>query len=314
MNIDEIELRRLDITVLLVFLNLLRHRKASDVAVHMGLTQSAISHSIKRLRDAFDDHLFLRTPRGMEPTSVALSLEPKIRLIVETLSEAVSAPITFDPASSKEVIRVGAYDNEMTTLVPDLLQLIREQAPGLRVSILPLGRTAAFEALEHREIDIALGFAWTLPHAIEKRELYTETYCVVMREGHPLVGQRLDLTRYLSADHLVVSPSGDLTGIVDKVLEKRGRSRRVAISLPLFLPALSIVATTDLVATLPSRLVKKNAERFGLADVAPPLEIRPFAVSAFYHKRNAKNPLHEWLIASLQAITTSSDWSAEPMQ
>ena len=95
MNIDEIELRRLDLTILLVFLNLQRFGKASAVADHMGLTQSSISHSLKRLREAFGDPLFLRNPKGMEPTAVAQALEPQIRQVVETLSSALHTPCCF---------------------------------------------------------------------------------------------------------------------------------------------------------------------------------------------------------------------------
>ncbi len=304
MNIDEIELRRLDITILLVFLNLLRFGKASDVADHMGLTQSAISHSIKRLRAAFKDELFLRTPKGMEPTAIALDLEPRIRLIVETLSEAISAPRAFDPATSEEVLRIGAYDNEMTTLIPDMLRLVRAQAPGMKVSILPLGRRPAFDALEHRDIDLALGFAWNVPRNIRVNDLYSETYCVVMRRGHPLEGVTMTLGAYLDAEHLIVSPSGDLTGIVDTELEKVGKSRRVAMSVPQFLPALSIVASTDLLATLPARLSEKQSGRYHLTVASPPLDIRAFTVSAYYHERDANNPMHNWLISSLGTIAT----------
>lgn len=110
LDIDEIQLRRLDLTVLLVFINLLS--KASDVADHMGFTQSSISHSIKSLRDAFGDPLFLRTPMGTEPIAVAQGLEPKIRSVVETLSQAISTPVVFDPASSTDTLHIGAFDND----------------------------------------------------------------------------------------------------------------------------------------------------------------------------------------------------------
>lgn len=303
MNIDEIELRRLDLTVLLVFLNLLRFRKATDVADHMGLTQSSISHSLKRLREAFNDPLFLRTPKGMEPTSIALSLEPKIRMIVETLSDAISTPVNFRPATSNAVIRIGAYDNEITTLVPDLLRHIREQASGMRVSILSLGRQSAIDALENQDIDIALGLAWDLPRSIRKIDLYEESYAVVMRRGHPLGAAGFDLNAYLGAEHLVVSPKGDLSGIVDAELEKQGKTRSVAVSVPQFLPALSIVASTELIATLPLRLVESQAERYQLAIAQPPVDIRKFTVSALLHERNANNPLHAWVISALQADT-----------
>ena len=303
MNIDEIELRRLDLTVLLVFVNLMRLRKATSVADQMGLTQSSISHSVKRLRDAFRDPLFLRTPKGMEPTAVALGLEPRIRQVVETLADAIKLPITFDPATSTETLRIGAYDNEMTTLVPSLLQLVRTEAPDMRVTILPLGRRPAIEALEQGEIDLALGFAWDLPRNIQKTELYAENYSVVMRKDHPNADTAMDLNAFLEAEHLIVSPKGDLSGIVDKELDTQGYARRVIMAVPHFLPALTIVATTDLIATLPTRLVTYQAARYDLITRPVPVAIRPFQVSVMIHERNANNPLHGWVTTALSNIS-----------
>lgn len=302
MDIDEIELRRLDLTVLLVFINLMRLRKASDVADHMGLTQSSISHSIKRLRNAFGDPLFLRTPKGMEPTAVALGLEPKLRSVVETLSEAISTPVVFDPVTSTDTLSIGAFDNEMTTLVPRFLQGIRNEAPGMRVSILPLGRRPALDALEQGDIDLALGFAWNLPRSIKQTQLYDESYSVVLRQGHPLAEQQMTLETYTGAEHLIVSPRGDHTGIVDEELEKLGTARRVTMTVPQFLPALAIVAATDLIATLPSRLVASQSDRYQLVTFHPPVEIRPFTVTAMHHERNANSPMHQWAISALTKI------------
>ena len=299
MHIDEIELRRLDLTVLLVFLNLMRLRKASDVADHMRLTQSSISHSIKRLRESFGDPLFLRTPKGMEPTAVAIALEPRIRGAVATLAGALNAPAPFDPATAKDTLRLGAYDYEMCTLVPSLLREMNAQAPGMRMSLLPLGRRPALEALEQGDIDLALGFAWTLPRAIRKVDLLTERYSVVLRRDHPFAAQDMDLKTYLRADHLVVSPRGDLVGIVDEVLGKAGHHRNVVAAVPQFLPAVSIVAATDLIATLPVRLAASQADRYDLVVRPPPISIRDFTISALYHERNANNPLLGWIVSLL---------------
>ncbi len=309
MDIDEIELRRLDLTVLLVFVNLMRLRKASDVADHMGLTQSSISHSIKRLRDAFGDPLFLRTPKGMEPTAVALGMEPKIRSVVETLSQAISTPVVFNPATSTDILRIGAFDNEMTTLVPRFLQMVRAEAPGMRVSILPLGRRPAIDALEQGDIDLALGFAWNLPRSIRQAKLYDESYSVVMRQGHPLAQKQMTLEIYTAAEHLIVSPRGDHTGIVDEELVKCGQVRRVTMAVPQFLPALAIVATTDLISTLPSRLVASQAERYRLLFFPPPVEIRPFTVTAMLHERNSNSPMHQWAISALSEIARDAPLS-----
>lgn len=313
-DIDEIELRRLDLTVLLVFLNMMRLRKASDVADRMGLTQPAISHSIKRLRGTFGDPLFLRNPHGMAPTAFATALEPKIRSVVDTLSQALKAPATFDPANATDTVRIGAYDYETATLVPNLLRRIKAEAPMMRVSVLPVGRKQALQALEDNEIDLALGFVWDLPKSFASTTLYHEDYRVVHRKDRWQDRKRLGLDAYCAADHLIVSPIGDFDGIVDQELAKIGRERRVSTTVPLFLPALAVVAASDLIATLPRRLVTSHAARFGLVHAEPPIELRPFPVSAITHKRNVGGPLHEWLLAQVKAAAgTEQPAIADPV-
>lgn len=297
-DIDTVALRRLDVTLLLVFLSMMRHRKAVAVAREMGLTQSAISHAFKRLRDAFGDPLFLRQPHGMEPTSVALALEPVVREAVETLDRALKPPAPFEPAQAEAIVRIAANDNEIMTMLPALLARLRNEAPGLRVAVRSLERKAALAALVQGEIDLAAGFFWDLPQVFHAKPLYGQDYRVVARSGHPLVGQSLDLETYCACRHLVVSPSGDLDGIVDEVLADRGLRREVAAALPLFMPALETAATTDLVATLPERLVSIYAHRFGLTVHQPPLPLREIVISAVVHRRNAANPLHRWLVAT----------------
>ena len=302
-DIDEVALRRLDLTVLLVFLGLMRHRKATDVAARMGLTQSAISHSLKRLRAAFDDPLFLRQPHGLEPTAVALALEPKLRLAVETLSAAMRGPEVFAPANAVGVVTIGTYDNAMAVLVPGLMQRLCLHAPGLRLIVRSLGRDAALQALEAGEIDLAFGYFWDLPEAFLSEPVYEESYRVVLRQGHPLLGAPWTPEIFAGARHVVVSPAGVLSGIVDRELRRLGLARHVAAAVPLFFPALVMVAQSDLLATLPARLVLAHAASFGLAVREPPLAIRPFPVAAVRHRRNARNGLQNWLIGQARDLS-----------
>lgn len=302
MDFDQIALRRLDLTVLLVFLGLIRHGKAASVAAEMGLTQSAVSHSIARLRSAFDDPLFLRRPHGMEPTSVALALEPAIRASVEALDGALRPQGPFEPARAEGTLRIAAYDNEIASMVPPLLTRLSSAAPGLRLSALALGRKPAMAALDHGDVDVAVGFFWDVPATFRSEPLFSQGYRVVARTGHPEVADKLDLATYLRCRHLVVSVSGDLTGIVDDALAEMGKTRRVCAAVPLFMPALQTVATGDLIATLPARLVDLFAHRFGLRAFEPPLSLRPISISAVIHRRNAANPLHRWVIGQLREL------------
>lgn len=294
-DIDEMKLRRLDLTVLLVFLNLMRDRKAVLVADRMGLTQSSISHALKRLRDTFGDPLFLRKPHGMEPTAVAIRLEPEIRKAVDALNGALVSPEAFDPASASGVLRIGAYDSEMAVLVPQMIACIQAEAPGLKFAARALGRRDALDALETGELDLAIGFFWDLPAAFIATPLYDERYLTVARRGHALFEEGFSLKRYLAARHLVVSPNGDLSGIVDRSLKTLGKTRNVVCAVPQFFPALATLAASDLVATLPATLVLKFSPPFDLDYLEPPLEIRRFTISLVRHRRNEKNTKLDWI-------------------
>lgn len=296
------ELRRLDLTLLLVLLGLVRHRKALDVAVELGLTQSAISQCLRRLRDIFGDELFLRRPHGMEPTATALALEGPVAAAVDALRGALGAARSFDPATAAGLVRVAALDAEQAVLIPHLAARLRQLAPGLTLSVLPLGRAAAMEALAEGRADLALGYVWDLPDAISGAQLYEESFLVAGRPEALPEAPRITLDSYCAADHVLISPGGDLRGVVDDQLETMGRSRRVILGLPAFLPALAAVASSGALVTLPARVARAFAPGFGLATAAPPIPVRRFAVSVFWHRRNESDPRTAWLRQQLRDL------------
>jgi DNA-binding transcriptional LysR family regulator len=295
------ELRRLDLTLLLVLLGLLRHRKAAAVATEMGLTQSAISQALKRLRDIFGDDLFLRRPHGMEPTATALALEAPVAGAVEALRSALGTARHFEPATAEGVVRIAALDAEQAVLIPPLAARLRAAAPGLRLSVLPFGRDAAVAALVEGRADLALGFVWDAPESISGDRLYDDGFLVAGRRDGPAGKRRIGLDTYCAAEHILVAPGGDLRGIVDDRLAALGRTRRVVLGLPAFLPALAAAARSGALVTLPARVARAVAPGFGLALTEPPLAIRPVPVSVLWHRRNDRDPRTLWLRALLAA-------------
>ena len=285
------ELRRLDLTVLLVFIGLLRHRKATEVAAELALTQSAVSHALKRLREVFGDDLFLRRPHGMEPTAVALALEAPIAAAIESLRRAVAGPQSFDPASAEGVVRLAALDAELVTLVPELIRTLSAGAPGIRIIARAIGRQNALDAIAAGELDVALGYFRDLSDAFIKDDLF--------QSKHRLAGT-IALGTYLKHPHILVSPGGDLRGVVDDVLDSNGLTRRVIAALPLFLPALAAVQTTNALATVPRGIAMRYARAFHLAVAEPPLAIRNFSIAAVRHRRDEHNPMHRWLLERLR--------------
>lgn len=296
------ELRRLDLTLLLVFLGLVRHRKALDVAAELGLTQSAISQALKRLRDIFGDELFLRRPHGMEPTATALALEAPVAAAVDALRGALGVARAFDPASATGLLRVAALDAEQAVLIPPLAARLRGLAPGITLSVLPLGRGAAMEALSEGRADLALGFVWDAPEVISAEVLYAESFLVAGRPEALPDAPRIGIDDYCTADHVLISPGGDLRGVVDDRLQAMGRSRRVALGLPAFLPALAAVAASGALVTLPARVARTLAPGFGLVTAAPPIVVRSFPVSVFWHRRNDADPRTVWIRRQIREI------------
>lgn len=294
-ELSDAELRRLDLTLLLVFLGLIRHRKALDVAAELGLTQSAISQALKRLRDIFGDELFLRRPHGMEPTATALALEAPVARAVDALRGALGAARAFDPGRASGILRIAALDAEQAVLIPPLAARLREHAPGLTVSVLPLGRGAAMEALAEGRADLALGFVWDVPETVSGEKLYEESFLVAGLPKALPKAPRISLEAYCASDHVLISPGGDLRGVVDDRLEAMGRSRRIVLGLPAFLPALAAVAASSGLVTLPARLARTFAGGFGLVTARPPIEIRSFPVSIFWHRRNDADPRIVWI-------------------
>lgn len=301
-DLSQTELRKLDLTLLLVFLGLLRHRKAASVAAELGLTQSAISQALKRLRDVFRDELFLRRPHGMEPTAAALALEVPVAQAVAALRSALTVTRSFEPATADGIVRIAALDSEQAVIMPRFAARVRQLAPRLRLSVLPLARRDAIEALADGRADIALGFLWDAPDTLSKRRLYDESFLVAGLASALPEAPQISLDAYCAAEHVLVAPGGDMSGIADRTLEAIGRSRRIVLGLPSFLPALAAVAHSGAIVTLPRRVAEDFAAGFGLVTAEPPIGIRRFPVSAFWHRRNDSDPLTQWLVAELASM------------
>jgi DNA-binding transcriptional LysR family regulator len=299
-DMNDIELRRLDMTMLLVFSETLRLRKLTLVAGKLGLTQSAISHTLGRLRDAFGDPLFLRKPHGLEPTARALALESSVASLLDLARDALAAPKAFSPATAEGGVRIAALDYHASILGPPMCRIFEKKAPGLKLIMRSAVRQAASDLLDANEVDLIVGFAAGTARAHGVCKLYEETYCVAARRSNTAFDG--SLKSFLAARHLLVSLSGDAQGIVDHALAARGMTRTIDVVYPLFFPALATVSETDLICTLPKRLAAANATRFKLKLFPPPLALRPFPVNAVWHRRNDKNGAVQWVVQQLQDL------------
>lgn len=307
---NEIDIRRLDMTLLLVFSELMRHRKLTIVAHRLGLTQSTISHALRRLRDIFGDELFLRHAGGVEPTARARELETVVRDILEFIRKALDRQTAFAPGTASGVVRIAMPDLHCALMTPPVLDLFRHEAPGLQLSVRPLIRQQALDALAANETDLAIGHFMIGQEGFLSKILFEDDHVVIARRDHPALVGGLDLATFLRLDHILVTLGGDLEGIVDRALARLGLVRRLVAGVPYFMPALAIVSRTDIIATIPRRHAEAFRADFGLCTFVPPLALPSYRVGVAWHARNAGSGLIQWVIEAL-AATTAPKSSAE---
>lgn len=304
--LNEIDLSRADLNLLVLFSAVLEERHVGRTAERLNLSPSAVSHGLGRLRRMLNDPLFLRTPKGVIPTDRALELQEPVADLLARAKSLLATALPFDPATSTRSFTVGAPDAVSAVFLPALLAHLRLLAPSIDVRIrqtLPGAGDArperawrpSFAELEARAMDIAIIPSDDVPARFHARLLYDEDFVVAMRAGHAL-GPAPGLDEYCAASHLVVSMTGDPEGFVDAALAERGRSRRIALTVPNFMLAMAMLAETDLVSALPRRLVEKHGRRFGLVGAEAPLELPRFRLNAVATKAAMMDLGVAWLL------------------
>jgi DNA-binding transcriptional LysR family regulator len=283
--LNQIDLSRTDLNLLVLFEAVLEERHVGRAAQRLNLTASAVSHGLGRLRRMLDDPLFLRTPKGVVPTARATALSEPIAEILTRVRGVIETAEPFDPSRSTRHFTIGAPDGISAVVLSSLLADLKETAPGIDISVVQLLPSAtrvwtdALVELEARRMDIAVVPTEDIPVRFAARVLYEEDFVIASRVGHPFA-KRPTLDRFCTAEHLVVSESGDPRGFVDDDLARQGRSRRVALTVPNFMYALSMIAESDLIGALPGEFVRLYRARFGVVATKPPLKLTGFRIRA----------------------------------
>ncbi len=287
-------MQELDLNLLRVFDALMQTRSVTAASRNIGLSQPATSHALGRLRDHFGDDLLVRGARGMVPTARALRVHPAIRAALEQLDAALREAPVFDPLTSTRRFQLGMADYQELVMLPRLLTTFAERAPLLDLFV---HRQSTTLGLEEGTVDLVLAPIRSddAGAGLKVRALFDDTFVVIMRKGHPLARRKLTLRAYAEAEHAFIAPRGTLGGVVDDELAKHGLSRRVALALPNFAIVPHVIATTDLVCTLPVRVAKSYAALLPLHVTEPPLDVPAFTISMAWHERLARDPGHAWL-------------------
>ncbi|MBI5517358.1 MAG: LysR family transcriptional regulator [Deltaproteobacteria bacterium] len=290
----------LDLNLLRVLDALLAERHVTRAAGRLGLSQPATSHALARLRAAFGDRLFVRTPQGLRPTARASELAGPLRAALATLEHAVEGGPGFDPRAARRTFQLLSNDYGSFVVVPALYEGVRRAAPGVDLWVRGV-RDDPCEQLANGEADALVGPRplVTARAGIHARRLFVERFVCMVREGHPRVRDALDLDTWVSLPHLLVAPRGSPGGVVDEVLGGLGLARRVALAVPHFLAAPPVVAGSDLVLTVGERVARAFAKTLPVRLFEPPVALPGFEVTLAWHARNHDDPAQQWLRAKV---------------
>jgi DNA-binding transcriptional LysR family regulator len=293
-DIDAMNITAANLNLFVAFDALIAASSVSRAARQVGVTQSAMSNSLRHLRAMFDDPLFLRSSHGIVATPRARELAGPVREALRLLERTLS-PRRFDPAASTRTFVLITSDYVEFVLLPRLLARITRQAPGVQIQVLPWGLHQVPDELARGTADLMIGFYDQVPSHHRESLLFEERYACIVRKGHPLVRNRLTLRTYLALHHVMVTQSAGATSGIDRALAALGHARVVSLRVSHFLNVPPLVARTDLIAALSRRVAEPFARMLPLRLFEPPLRLRVSRVGMVWHDAVQDDPAHRWL-------------------
>lgn len=298
----------LDLNLLAVLEAIALDQNVTRAAQRLNLTQPAVSAALGRLRQHFNDQLFVAVGGRMVPTPLMRALEPKIRQVLETSRDIAVAAVQFEPATAERRFFLTASDYVIAVLVPQLLQRLAVAAPGIDLTVqsLPLllssSEQVASESLERHSADfVIIPRAFASPH-YPSVPLFSDDFTVIVAASNSRVGEELNLETYLALPHVSreVAPSGPIS-MEAAFLAEQGLERRVAVAVDQFALIPEFVVNSERIATLHTRLARRYARRFPIRLVAPPVAFPPTEQLLQWHPYQDGDPAVRWMVELLQA-------------
>lgn len=292
---NDIDWRTFNLNLLPALSALLREGSVGRAARRAGVSQSAMSHSLARLRELVGDPLLVPQGRAMTLTPRARALAAALPRALEHLREALAGPAAFDPATGAATFTIATVDYFELTTLPTLLAHLARHAPGVRLEIERLG-PASYAALKDGDVDFILaGPAPQGAAGIQSAQLYRDPFKVMVRQGHPGVGRRLTLDAYLAHEHIVVRIEGRGPAAVDRALARVGKRRQVGLSLPHFAAAPLAVASSDMLCTIASAVAGVGKALVDVRVLDPPIELPAAPITLSWPAAHHADPARRWL-------------------
>ncbi|WP_338846243.1 LysR substrate-binding domain-containing protein [Massilia sp. W12] len=300
-------LRKLDLNLLKVFDLLYDTGSVSDTANLLCISQSAASHSLRRLRLVLDDPLFVNSRQGMSPTKLAQQLMPGIRQALATLQHSLNFDHDFQPAASRRCFTLYASEYVELLLLPPLLTLLRQQAPHCSLEVRRLQNRIPAAELEQGSADLAISYAgcFELHPNLCQEALLQEELCCVLDAADALAADQLDLPAYLALPHIYPAPWGDSSNLVDAWLARQGQQRCIRLSTQNYLAAALALPGSGALLTMPRRLAQAMGAWLPLRILPAPPGLPGFTLEILSARQFHASAPNRWLRACLQQVAAS---------
>lgn len=300
------DLRRANLNYLIVFEVLMAERHVGRAAQRLGLTQSAVSHALGRLRETLNDPLFVRHPKGVEPTPRAMALAPRIMQVLADASDILADPTQFDATRAHE-FKIGATDGAINAVLIPLMEKLRREAPAVGISVLPTGRDDVVAAIDRMEIDLAITVSSATIARLERAPITALEFVAIVRRDHPCLKAPMTLKTFAALPHLVIAPHGYTGEPIDDALAAEGLKRNVVVVEPHYLAAPLMVARTDMVAIVDRTLASLFVDTQGLVMFDPPVKPPRTTLDILISKARMSEPPLIWLQAQIRSLYPAKD-------
>ena len=297
-------LASMDLNLLVALSALVSEEHVTRAGARIGLSQSAMSHALTRLRDTFDDPILVRARDKMVATERARTLALEVDEALALLSQAVERGPRFDPKTARRTFTIAMSDYAELVVLPPLLARLRHEAPGIDLWVIAVPEDLGGE-LARGKLDMAIQPRHAGETGLRQSPLFTERFVCVFREGHALDGARLTPQRYAAAPHLLVAPGGQRGSFVDTALAEIGLTRRVVLAVPHFLVVPYLVTSSDLIVTLAERVTQTFSPAYALRAVPPPIKVPDFEMAQIWHARADTDAGHAWLRSVLTEVSAT---------
>ncbi len=290
-----INLAKIDVNLLYLFKLLYEHRNIKKVSEVLDVSQSAISHSMKRLKNCLGDQLFYRVTSGLAPTPYAEEISKTILSSFDAIEQSINLNLNFDPLKSKRVFNVSMTDVGEILFLPKLISHLATVAPDISIEIVWTGSDSIQKEMELGNIDLAIGLLPELKTGFYQRRLFTQKYKLMLRKGHPLLSEKITKVSILNYKHISISSKDTGHGIIEKYLQNNHIDRVVATRLTHFIAVPYILSASDFIATVPAKLDDTIENHFDVITLDHPLKLPEIQINTFWHARMHEDAANIWL-------------------